>query len=81
MPSPEPVTLSARPALVVVEGGQPAPLPSHHLCAMLRRAARGLAAPTTPPGAVADMLSRPPTPSIPPGLVGPTKTDPLIKEQ
>lgn len=81
MPAPEPVALIARSPAPLIEGGQPAPIPSHHLCAMLRRAARGLADPATPPGAVADMLARPPTPSIPPGLVGRADTDPLIKEQ
>ncbi len=80
MPAPEPVTLSARPALVAIEGGQPAPLSGMHLCAQLRRAARMLADPATPAGSVADELQRR-TPSIPPGLVGRTETDPLIKEQ
>lgn len=80
MPTPEPVALAARPLAPIIEGGQPTPTPSHHLCAQLRRAARMLADPTTPAGAVADELQRR-TPSIPPGLVGRTATDPLIKEQ
>jgi hypothetical protein len=60
--------LSSHPAGIYAEGDQPRPLRGPALCAALRQASRMMADPSTPPGAVAELLSH--DAPIPPGMSG-----------
>ena len=70
----------SHPVGVYAEGGQPNRMDSMHICASLRRAARMLADPSTPSGAVADELLEQGA-RLQPGLTGSVQTSPLVREQ